>query len=38
MDWIAMAQDRDSWWAFVNEAMNLWALKCGELVDQLRTG
>jgi hypothetical protein len=25
MDWIEMAQDRDSWWALVNEIMNLLA-------------
>jgi hypothetical protein len=23
MDWIAMAQDRDRWWALVNAVMNL---------------
>jgi len=23
MDWIAPAQDRDRWWAFVHMAMNL---------------
>ena len=24
MDWIKLAQDRDRWWALVNEVMNLW--------------
>ena len=23
MDWIDLAQDRDRWWALVNEVMNL---------------
>ena len=26
MDWIELAQDRDRWWALVNEAMNLQVL------------
>jgi hypothetical protein len=24
MDWVALAQDRDRWWALVNEALNFW--------------
>jgi hypothetical protein len=24
MDWIALAHDRDRWWALVNVVMNLW--------------
>jgi hypothetical protein len=24
MDWIELAQERDSWWACVNVIMNLW--------------
>jgi hypothetical protein len=24
MDWIELAQDRNRWWALVNEVMNLW--------------
>ena len=23
MDWVELAQDRDRWWALVNEVMNL---------------
>jgi hypothetical protein len=26
VEWIHMAQDRDHWWAVVNEVMNLWVL------------
>jgi hypothetical protein len=24
VDWIHMFQDKDQWWALVNEVMNLW--------------
>jgi hypothetical protein len=24
MEWIDLAQDRDRWWALVNEVMNCW--------------
>jgi hypothetical protein len=24
VDWILLAQDRDTWWALVNMVMNLW--------------
>jgi hypothetical protein len=24
IDWIDLAQDRDRWWALVNDVMNLW--------------
>jgi hypothetical protein len=27
VDWIHSAQDRDTWWAFVNTVMNLWVPK-----------
>jgi len=26
MDWIDLAEDRDSWWVVVNSVMNLWVL------------
>jgi hypothetical protein len=26
VEWIHLAQDRDSWWAVVNVIMNLWVL------------
>jgi hypothetical protein len=25
-DWIALAQERDSWWALVNAVKNIWVL------------
>jgi hypothetical protein len=33
MDWIDLAQDRNTWWALVNAIMNLWSTKCGEFLE-----
>ena len=34
MDWIGLAQDRDSWWKLVSTVMNLSGyVKCGEFLD-----
>jgi len=34
MDWIVLAQDRNSWWALANAVMNLrGSIKCGEFLD-----
>jgi len=39
MDWIELAQDRDSWWALVNVVMKpSGSIKYGEFLDWLRTG
>ena len=38
MDWFAVAQDRDRWWALVNAVMNLQVkIKFGEFFEWLRT-
>jgi hypothetical protein len=37
MDRIELAQDRDRWWALVNEVMNLQVpIKCGEFLNWLK--
>jgi len=39
MDWINLPQDRDRWLSLVNAVMDLrGSIKCGEFLDQLRTG
>jgi len=31
MNWIALAEDRDRWWAFANVVMKFFdSIKCGE--------
>jgi hypothetical protein len=37
VDWIELAQDRDSLSAFVTTVMNLGFHKCAEFIDWLRT-
>jgi hypothetical protein len=37
MDWIALAQDKDSWLALVNAVMK-GSVKCGEFLTGCKTG
>ena len=37
MDWIALTQDKDRWWAHGNAVMNLLGSKTYGEFDQLRT-
>jgi hypothetical protein len=36
VDWINLAEDRDSWWSPVNTVMKFRFLKCGEFLDCVR--
>ena len=38
MDWIELAQDRDRWRALVTGNQPSGSIKCGEFLDQLKTG